>query len=343
MFDIDKWQEIWYTIKKHKLRTMLTAFGVFWGIFMLVLLLGAGSGLENGVLQMFSGMAKNTIYIWSEETSMPHNGTPEGRKIQLTNEDYTSLKRELKDLQHLAPNLQHGDATFSYGGQHHTFQLKGAHPDLLGLKPLVVTQGRFMHILDYNQAKKVAVIGKRVRDLLFGAKDPVGRYIKIDDIFFQVVGVFDTEGTGSDQRAYAESVYIPVTTMQKSMGYQTRIAEFTLSPVEGVSSDEMEATVRAFLSARHNIHPKDQTALGSLNTGAEKKKFTSLFAGIRFFVWLVGIGTIIAGIVGVSNIMLIIVKERTREIGVRKALGATSPSIIGLIIMESIIITGFSG
>ncbi|MBC9795250.1 ABC transporter permease [Sinomicrobium weinanense] len=343
MFDLDKWEEIYHTIKKHKLRTFLTAFGVFWGILMLVLLLGAGSGLENGVLQMFSGMARNTLYVWSESTSLPYQGFPKGRSIQFNNEDYRLLKSEVQEIKYLAPNLFYGPVNVNYREQNNEFTLKGTHPDLWHINPIIMTGGRFFNVVDYEESRKVAVIGSRVKKLNFGDDDPIGKYIEIDDIFFQVVGVFDTEGGGSNRRSYAESIYVPVTTLQKGFGLKDHISDFALSPVSGVSAVEIEKEIRQFLSGRHQIHPDDEKAIGALNTGSELRKFTSLFAGINFFIWLVGIGTIIAGIVGVGNIMMIIVKERTREIGVRKALGATPRSVVSLIILESVVITGVSG
>jgi putative ABC transport system permease protein len=343
MFDLDNWQEIYSSVKKHKLRTLLTAFGVFWGILMLVLLLGAGKGLENGVFQMFGNNARNTIFIWSEVTRLPYKGLSPGRKIAFDNADYQAIRRQVPDIAYLVPNLNLGEKiSMGYKEKSVSFLLKGTHPDLRHIKAIDISDGRFLNMLDMNEQRKVAVIGRRIRQILFNNEDPTGKFINIKGVYFKVIGTFLTDETGN-QKEDAETVLVPLSTLQHTFGYGDDISLFTLTPKSGVPAEKVESKLKQLLSARHAIHPQDQEAISSFNSEREFNKFVSLFTGINLFIWIVGSGTIIAGIIGVGNIMLIIVKERTREIGVRKALGATPFSIVSLIIMESVIITSAAG
>jgi putative ABC transport system permease protein len=345
MFDLDKWQEIYNTVQKHKLRTLLTAFGVFWGIFMLVLLLGAGKGLENGVLKMFGSIAKNSLFIWGGRTTMPYKGLQPGRYVKFDNEDYKALKNQFPELKYIGPALRlSGPFTVNYKDKNGSFSIEGQYPDLHYIKSMIYPKGRFINETDIKEKRKVAVIGSRPVELLFEQEeDPIGKYIKIKGVYFLVVGVFTVENTGGDGRNDAEKIFIPLTTLQQTYNQPNQIDNFALAPQDGVDPEELEKKVKIMLATRHRMSPDDYKALGGWNSGKEVKKFTALFDGIKIFIWVVGIGTIIAGIVGVSNIMLIIVKERTREIGIRKALGATPGSIISLIIQESIVITSAAG
>ncbi|HEX8548682.1 MAG TPA: ABC transporter permease [Cytophagaceae bacterium] len=344
MFDLDKWQEIYSTIQKHKLRTLLTAFGVFWGIFMLVLLLGAGKGLENGVFNMFSSLANNTMFIFGGRTRIPYKGLPPGRNISFTNDDYLAIKRELPEVKYLAPSMRlTGNYNVSFGIKSNPFQVTGTLPDYRNIKALEFNFGRFLNEQDIEEKRKVTVIGTRVQEVLFGEENPIGKYVNIKGVFFKVIGVFSVQFSGNNGRDETESLYIPLTTLQQSFNLPDKIGVFILSTHENVSADDAEKKVKTLLAGRHNVDPEDEKAMGGWNSGKEVQKFVSLFTGIKIFIWIVGIGTIIAGIVGVSNIMLIIVKERTREIGIRKALGATPASIISLIITEAIVITATSG
>jgi putative ABC transport system permease protein len=342
MFDLDKWQEIYLTMQKHKLRTALTAFGVFWGIFMLVMLLGAGRGLENGVKSIFGNLANNTMFIWGNKTAIPYKGIKAGKYTKFTNEDYVSLKKEFPEIRYLAGETGLWDVfSVSYKTKNGAFQVFGDMPELNDIRGLIIPKGRFVNEKDMLEKRKVAVLGPRVVEVLFGQEDPIGKYIKIKGVFFQVVGVFYVENT--DGRNEVEKIYIPLSTLQHVFNAPKRINVFALTPREGFDPEEVEKKVKLYLGSRHIISPDDRSAIGAWNSGKQAKQTQGLFAGINIFVWFVSIGTIIAGIVGVSNIMLIIVKERTKEIGIRKALGATPGSIISLIIQESIVITAVSG
>jgi putative ABC transport system permease protein len=344
MFDVDKWQEILTTIQRHKLRTLLTAFGVFWGIFMLVLLLGVGKGLERGVYLEFRDIATNSFFFWGGRTSLPYKGLNPGRFIRFTNGDIEAIRENVAAVRYLNANAYlRGEFTISYREKDGAFNVQGNLPGLQQIESLRIVQGRFINTRDIEEKRKVVVIGQRVREVLFGSSDPLGEYVNIKGVFFQVVGVFKVRSTGGQGQDRTERLYMPLSTMQQAFNQGDQVWSLGISVDEDVKASLVQEQVKALLQARHKVAPKDQRAIGSWSMEEEFGKIQNLFRGITFFIWLVGTGTIIAGIVGVSNIMLIIVKERTREIGIRKALGATPFSIISLILQESIFITAISG
>jgi putative ABC transport system permease protein len=343
MFDLDKWGEIYATVKKHKLRTALTAFGVFWGIFMLVVLLGAGNGFENGVVGSFD-IAKNTVFVWSQRTSIPYKGLKAGRFIPFTNDDVIAIRQSIPEVAILAPrNNMQGSFTVNRNTKNASFSVYGEYPDYTGVKPVIMNDGRFINTLDIKDRRKIAVIGTRVQKVLFGEDNPIGEYISIKGVFFKVVGIFKGRGSAEDNQEDAQTIFIPSTTLQQAYNQYNRVDFFAMVPHDGIPAEVIEKKVKTLLSQRHNIHPDDVRALGSANVEEEFNRIQGLFIGIKGFSWVVSIGTIIAGIIGVGNIMLIVVKERTKEIGIRKALGATPWSIISLILQESIVITGVAG
>lgn len=344
MIDIDKWSEIYNTVKKHKLRTALTAFGVFWGIFMLVLLLGAGKGLENGITQEFN-VAKNAVFIWSQRTSVPYMGLQAGRIVRMTNDDVKAIRDNIPEVAVIAPNIGlWGDFAVNYGTKSSAFQVSGETPELLQVRPLKVNTGRFINEMDLKEWRKIAVVGPRILEVFFDKdEDPIGKYLNIKGNHFKIVGTFEPVGSDEDVVQDAQVIYIPTTALQQSFNQPNMIGSMALIPKQGVPSAVIEEKVKALLSKRHKIAPQDLKAFGSANIEKEFQDIQGLFAGIAGFSWLVSIGTIIAGIIGVGNIMLIVVKERTKEIGIRKALGATPFSIISLIMQESIVITALAG
>jgi putative ABC transport system permease protein len=343
MIDIDKWTEIYSTIKKHKLRTALTAFGVFWGIFMLVLLLGAGKGLENGIVSEFN-IAKNAIFVWSQRTSVPYKGLKAGRMVKMTNDDVAAIKATIPEVDVIAPSNQlEGGFAVNYNSKSSSFTVSGEHPELLQVRPIKLPTGRFVNQVDIKERRKVAVIGPRAIEVLFGQEEPIGKYIEIKGNFFLVVGTFEPIGKDEDVQQDAQTIYIPNTTLQQTFNQPNRVGVLTITPKPGIAAAKVEEKVKALLSQRHNVAPTDLKAFGSWNVEQEFMEVQGLFAGIAGFSWIVSIGTIFAGIIGVGNIMLIVVRERTKEIGIRKALGATPWSIISLIIQEAIVLTGFAG
>ncbi len=344
MFDLDKWQEILATIKKNKLRTILTALSVFWGIFMLIFMLGVGKGLENGVRKGFGQHAKNSCYMWGMKTQKPYNGLKAGRWIRFTYEDMDAIRSQVEGVESLAPQLRRNNEITRYGNNSGAFQIKGDVPEYQEINPMNITKGRFINQKDIKEKRKVAVIGERVLDILFDDKiDAIGEFIKIRGVYFQVVGIAKSFRKNDDGEEDEKSIYVPITTMQTAYNMGNRVGYLSFTAKNGVSVSSIEDQAKELLMHRHKVDPTDKTAIGSANLEEEFNKVQGLFTGINGLIWFVGICTIIAGIVGVSNIMLIIVKERTREIGLKKALGAKPISIILQIIQESIFITTSSG
>ena len=341
MFDLDKWQEIYSTISKNKLRTFLTGFSVAWGIFMLIILLGSGYGLENGVRAEFEDDAANTLWVNQGTTSISYKGYKPGRFIQFTNDDYDETKK-MKDVEHISGRFTIWENnTLSYKNEYGSFDIFCSHPGYGNVESLTPIQGRFLNDIDVEENRKVAAIGKLVDEALFKGEDPLGKYIKVAGIPFKVIGVFDDPGGDRD----LSRIYIPISTAQMVFNRGNRLGtmSMTVGDASVARSKEMVDQIRADLAARHHFDPEDQRAVFIWNNVENYMKFMTLFANIRLFIWVIGIGTIIAGIVGVSNIMMIVVKERTKEIGIRKSLGATPGSIISLVLQESIIITAFAG
>ncbi len=344
MFELDKWQEIYSTVKKNKLRTFLTGFSVAWGIFMLIILLGSGNGLENGVRENFRGGAINGVWISSGLTNMTYKGMKVGRQIRFTNEDYKALKQTVPGYDRMSARLFMGNILTSYKNNYGTFFLSPCHPDYGIIKELTVIQGRFLNNIDIVDFRKVAVIGEKVKDALFKAPDTVamGKYVNINGVLFQVVGVFRDFSRNDHEQ---QRIYIPISTAQRVFSGNTVINQisFTTGNATQLEADAMVRIARTTLSTKHMVDPADSRAIEIWNKSEDVRRFNALFAGIRLFIWIIGIGTIIAGVVGVSNIMMISVNERTKEIGIRKALGATPASIVFLIVQESIVITAFAG
>ena len=344
MFNLEQWEEIYETVKRHKLRTFLTAFGVFWGILMLVLLLAGGKGLENGVKHSFEDLAHNSFFVWTEKTSLPYQGNKPGRYIQLTNEDTKAMRQEIPEIEAIAPKSRvNGDFVINRGTKSANFVVQGEEPDVRKIETIRMTDGRFINDADIQEKKKICVIGPRAKEVLFPKDKPIGEYIKIKGAFFKIVGSFKVNAQSGGDKEDAMCIFIPISTLQQTYNQMNKVGWYGISVKPEYDAKITEKKVKLLLARRHHIHPDDLAAIGSWNVTEEFKRFTGLFAAINAFIWVVGIGTIVAGIVGVSNIMLIIVKERTKEIGIRKALGAKPLSIIMLVMQESIAITAVAG
>lgn len=342
MFDIDKWQEIFSSIRRHKLRTILTALGVFWGIFMLVILLGAGQGLQNGVEHEFRDDATNSIFIRRGRTAMEYKGLPKGRRIKFSNEDYNYLVDNFKDIEHITGRFYlSGDRTVTYGDKNLSFNIRAVHPGHKFLENTNMTKGRYINDLDLKEFRKVAVIGMVVKRDLFGEDDAIGKDITVGGIVYKVVGEYTDSGGEGEMR----TIYLPVSTAQKVYAGTDELHQimFTAGDLSVAQMKEMQKEVRAAFAQRLQFDVKDRRALNIFNLAEEFQQFQNLFAAIRGFVWFVGLGSILAGIIGISNIMLIIVKDRTKEIGIRKAMGATPYSIVSMILQEAIFITAIAG
>jgi putative ABC transport system permease protein len=311
---------------------------------MLVLLVGIGNGLETGVMRNFEELAVNTLYVWSDRTSVPFQGLKPGRYFSLTNEDTEALRAAFPEIRHLSPELGlWGEFTVDRKDNSGSFRVSGHVPEFLKIRAVRIAAGRPFNRLDIERRRKVAIIGTRVREVLFeNGEDPLGQYIRIKGVYFQVVGLLGTRTIGGG-REEAETIAVPFSTLQQAFNLGNRVGFYAMTIKGERPIEEVEARIKSFLALRHKASPEDRRAIGAWNNAKEYNSLKGLFRGVRVFLWIVGIGTIVAGIVGVSNIMLIIVKERTREIGIRLAVGATPASIVAMIIRESLLITSVSG
>ncbi len=338
----DKYEEIFAHIMQNKLRTLLTCFSVSWGIFMLVLLLGTGNGLENGVRKDFEKDATNSIRFSPGQTSIPYQGLEQGRRLRFTNRDYELTKSQTKGIEYISARyFKWSNNTIVYGRETGSYGIWAVHSDHRYIERSLPQSGRMFNQSDIDQYKKVALIGKDIEKELFAGKSAVGEYFQINGLMFRVVGVFSDPGDQRQERI----IYIPISTSQRVFSGGNRIHNFVMTVDEAEVSDSksIEHSIKKEMSVRHRFDPGDDRALYIRNNLERFQKITNLFSNIRAFVWIIGIGSIIAGIVGVSNIMLIAVKERTKEIGIRKALGASPWSIVDMIITESVILTSISG
>ncbi len=348
MFDLDRWQEIYHVLSKNKLRTFLTAFGVFWGIFMLVIMLGSGNGLQRGVTQNFGDMATNSVFIWTQQTTIPYKGFPRGRRYNFDNEDVVAIKNAVPEIKYLAPRLQAGGYMSTNnvirGLKSGIFNIMGDYPAFNKIDPLNFIQGRFINDLDIKDKRKIAVIGSRVVDILFNkGENPVKQYIQIQGVYFQVVGVFKSKRTGEQADQENNNIYLPFTTLQQTYNYGNAVGFFSITSKDDIPVSVVEEKTIRLLKKRHSVAPNDDAAVGHFNLKKEFDQMQGLFFGIRMLVWIVGTGTLLAGVIGVSNIMLVVVRERTKEIGIQRALGATPWKVISQIMMESVVLTTFAG
>jgi len=348
MFSIERWEEIFETIRKNKLRTFLTGVSVASGIFILVILLGVSTGMQNGVKQQFQRDAENRISVWTGVTSIEYKGLNPGRYIQLNNRDFASTERKFQDeLEYKSSVHRIWGGLINYKKESGSYRVEGVLPDYQFLESAILTDGRFINYSDHKNYAKVAIIGMKVyNDLFKDGKSAVGKNIEVKGILFKVVGVYTDPG-GEREEA---RVFVPLNTSQKVFGAGENIGNmaFTLPQEENfedavASSKKFTDKLEKQLKETHTIAPTDESAIGINNSLENMKQIYDMGRNIRFFFWFVGIATILAGVVGVSNIMLIIVKERTKEIGIRKALGAQPLSVVGMILHESIFVTAIAG
>lgn len=342
MFDFDNFREIWSTIKKNKLRTFLTGFSVAWGIFMLIVLLGAGNGLKNGIMSNFRNFGYNRVETWTRYTSKPYQGMQINRKIRYKDEDLKFIPLQNPEVDLITAVIYRSD-TLAYGEEYNSYSLQGVHPAKATMDniEIPVGSGRFINEIDEREKRKVIVLSPRMKEVLFKGKNPLGEYVKAGEIVYQVVGVYKGEESNYDAPAY-----IPFHTAQMLYKRGFGFADIIFT-VKGISTQEeydaFEKRFRRQMGVRHKFDPEDLRALGMWSSLEEVMMLNGMLNGITLFIWIIGIGTLTAGIVGVSNIMLITVRERTKEFGIRKAIGATPFSILKLIIVESILITAVFG
>lgn len=339
---LDGLQEILYTLRQNKLRTLLTAFGVFWGIFMLILLLGFGRGMQNGIMEDFGSDVLDMIMIWTGETSVAYRGRGLGRRIQLERADLQAVSAQIPGIRVMSGESSTFGATVTFEGKNSNASIHGIPDEYFEIKEDVpFLFGRKPNQLDVDEIRKVVVIGTAVAERLFEqGVDPVGREVRVKDVVMKVTGIFHDKG---NRGRNSERVFIPASTYRKLFGSGERIDMIWLRPEPGVDGFELEKKVIELLKRRHDVAPQDNRAIRSFNMAMPARRVNGMFTGITLFIWFVGLGTLTAGIVGISNIMIITVKERTREIGIRKALGATPFSIVSTLLLESALVTSVAG
>lgn len=348
MFSRDNWNEIIEALSSNWGRTLLTAFGVLWGIFILVILLAAGKGLENGVKQGFGGVATNTMFMWTQTVSKPYKGLPKGRRYNFKVDDVAAIKENVPNLRFVSPRNQLG----GFGGANNVvrglntgaFNVYGDYPEVIQQEPMDVTSGRFLNYADIQQKRKVAVIGEGVRSALYEKGEEVlGSYIKIQGVNFMVVGTYKKKGNNGNPEEAQKQIFVPFTSFSQAFNMGDIVGWMAITAEDGSSITSLKGQVIDVIKERHRIHPEDDRAVGNFDLYQEFSKINGLFVALKFVAYFVGILVLLSGIIGISNIMLIVVKERTNEIGVRRALGATPWSIRGQILMEAILLTIVSG
>jgi putative ABC transport system permease protein len=349
MFDRDKWGEILEALTANTFRTILTAFGVFWGIFILVILLAAGNGLENGVKKGFDGIATNTMFMWSQTASKPYKGLPANRDFDFRNGDVPALKENFPDLLYVSPRNQlggfEGANNVVRGTKTAAYTIYGDYPELIKQESMDVLSGRFLNQQDINLRRKVAVIGRGVvKELYDSAEEVMGTYVKINGVNFMIVGIYKSKsnnrGGGEEEQ---KKIFIPFTTFQQAFNFGDKVGWMAITANDGASITELKPKIIEFMKGRHTINPADNRAIGNFDLYAEFSKVQDLFGILRFIAYFVGTLVLLSGVIGISNIMLIVVKERTKEIGIRRALGATPGAIRTQILTEAIFLTIVAG
>jgi putative ABC transport system permease protein len=350
LIDIDGLRETLYTLRQNKLRSVLTAFGVCWGVFMIIVLVGVGNGLQKGAYENFGSLATNSVFVWTRPTTKAYQGLPRGRGFHFRNSDIDALRRSIPEIEHLAPRgrIRGGEAGSNnvvYRDKQATVTIYGDYPAIQHIRLMRIERGRFLNLRDIAERRKVAVIGYRARELLFRPEEaPVGKYITIKGVSFQVVGVFRlTHPNERDEKEDAQAIFLPLTTFQRLFNWGDVVGYFSLTSRPGTSATAVKEKLVAMMARRHRIAPDDRRAFGHWNMEEKFNKIQSLFVGIRFLIWFVGLFTLVAGVIGVSNIMLITVKERTAEIGIKRAVGATPVDIIRQVMVETVLLTSVSG
>jgi len=327
---------------------VMTAWGVFWGTFMLVLMLGFGTGLEQGVQKNMLGFAPNNVYMWGNNTSKPFKGMPVGRWVRFDLDDIAEIKKSVREVEAIAPRVQLGGwqdgNNITFGEKTANFAVMGEYPEFAHVEYVKMERGRFINQLDLQHRRKVAVIGANVQRILFpDGVDPLGEYIKIKGVHFQVVGVAGSERAGEQGDRDRNMVQVPFSTFQAAFNSGDRVGWFAARAKPGIDAQAFDEALRRSIARSRGLDPSDKQAVGSFNTALPYRRVQTLFSGVRFFIWFVSIATLLAGALGVSNIMLVSVKERTREFGVRKALGATPGVIVRQVLHEATVLTALAG
>ncbi len=349
LFSRDSWGEIIEALSSNWFRTLLTAFGVLWGIFILVILLAAGNGLENGVKQGFGDMATNTLFMWSQTASQPYKGLPKGRRYNFKTGDVEAIKLNIPSMKYVSPRNQlggfQGANNVVRGLKTGAFNVYGDYPEIIKQEPMDITSGRFINYSDINEKRKVAIIGSGVVNTLYASNEEViGSYIKINGVNFLVIGTYKKKGNNNGNAEEAQKqIFVPFTSFSQAFNMGDIVGWMSITSEDGTPITSLKKQIFDLIKSRHSIHPDDDRAVGHFDLFEEYNKINGLFTALNFVAYFVGILVLLSGIIGISNIMLIVVKERTKEIGIRRALGATPWSIRSQVLLESIFLTIISG
>lgn len=343
MFDFDRWREIFQTIRKNKLRTALSGFTIAFAILLFTILFGIGNGLKHQFENQFAGDSQNSIYLFTGTTTKPYKGLQSGRRIQLRNDDTKFINKKFEDdIQFFSPNIERRNVQAIYKGEQNRYTVRGVYPDYQPLESAVIRDGRFLSVLDIKNRAKVIAIGRLVEKDLFGDLGALGKNVNLDGISYKVVGVFSDPGGDNDERY----IYTPFTTFQGMYKPNDELDYFGLTFNPKLNVDQAIAfgnSLTKIMQEKHSIDPRDQSALRVRNYAEGTRDVQAFMMVLNVIIIFIGIGTLVAGIIGISNIMVYIVKERTKELGIRKAIGATPGSIVGMIMLESIFVTAIAG
>jgi len=351
MFSRDRWSEILEVLTSNWLRTLLTAFGVFWGIFILILLLAAGKGLENGIRKDFGEIATNTMFMWTRTVSKSYQGMAKGRRYSYNTNDVEDIRQNIPNLTYISPRNQlggfNGTNNVVRGLNTGAFDVYGDYPEIIKQEPMDITSGRFINYNDINEKRKIAIIGEAVRTSLYDKEEKViGSYIKIQGVNFMVIGTYKKKTSGGDGEENQKQIFIPFTSFSQAFNKGDKVGWMAITANDGTPITLIKSKIFDIVKRNHKIHPDDERAIGYFDLYQEFNKVENLFIALKVIAYFVGILVLLSGVIGVSNIMLIVVKERTKEIGIRRALGATPRNIRSQILTESvflIIISGMAG
>lgn len=348
MFNRDRWKEILEVLTSNWFRTVLTAFGVFWGIFILILLLSAGKGLENGIMQDFGDISTNTMFMWSRSTTKSYKGLPKGRSFLFKVEDVQAIRDNVPELKFISPRNElggfNGANNVVRGIKTGGYDVYGDYPEISKQDPMTMTSGRFLNYNDIKEKRKIAIIGEGVRNGLYDKdEDVLGTFIKIQGVNFMVVGTYKKKSNDGDGEEGQKQIFVPFTTFSQAFNRGNDVGWMAITANDGTSITSLKDKIMGVVKEKHKVHPDDQRAVGHFDLYEQFQRVQSLFGALRFIAYFVGILVLLSGIIGVSNIMLIVVKERTKEIGIRRALGENPWSIKLQILMESIFLTIISG
>lgn len=348
MFNRDKWNEILEVLTANWVRTLLTAFGVFWGIFILILLLAAGKGLENGIRMDFGDTATNTMFMWTQTVTKSYQGMSKGRNFSYDLKDVREIRSNIDNLRFISPRNQlggfRGGSNVVRGLKTGGFDVYGDYPEIIKQEPMDIVEGRFINYNDINERRKVAVIGPAVKKSLYDfGEEVLGTYIKINGVNFMVVGSYKKKTSGGDGEEEQKQIFVPFTAFSQAFNRGDKVGWMAITAVDGVPITDIKEEIFSLVKSNHKIHPDDQRAVGHFDLYQQFRRVETLFMALKVIAYFVGILVLLSGVIGVSNIMLIVVKERTREIGIRRALGASPNKIRGQILLESVFLTIISG